>query len=117
MIGFLIISHGDLGNSLIHCANHVMGGPPVLLKQLGVTVHDDPLAVLPKAQAMVRDLLEIFLAPRLATLPASLWNPARLKSCPELICRCWYVRWPIARNLWLLCWIKPAMAQPQVLFT
>ena len=25
MIGILIISHGDLGNSLIHCANHVMG--------------------------------------------------------------------------------------------
>lgn len=58
MIGFLIIAHGDLGDSLIHCANHVMGGPPVLLKQLGVTVYDDPLAVLPKAQAMVRELLE-----------------------------------------------------------
>jgi PTS system ascorbate-specific IIA component len=57
MIGFLIISHGDLGDSLIHCANHVMGGPPPLLKQLGVTVHDDPMTVLPKAQEMVQELL------------------------------------------------------------
>ena len=28
MIGILIISHGNLGDSLIHCANHVMGEMP-----------------------------------------------------------------------------------------
>lgn len=58
MIGILIIAHGDLGSSLIHCANHVMGGPPVLLKQLGVTVQDDPLTTLTQAQVMVRELLD-----------------------------------------------------------
>lgn len=58
MIGFLIIAHGDLGESLIHCANHVMGAPPPLLGQLGVTVQDDPLTLLPKAQAMVQEMFD-----------------------------------------------------------
>ncbi len=58
MIGILIIAHGTLGESLIHCASHVMGGRPPLLKQLGVTVHDDPLTLLPQARAMVRELNE-----------------------------------------------------------
>ncbi len=58
MIGILIIAHGDLGNSLIHCANHVMGSPPELLEQLGVQVQDDPMEILPRAQTMVQDLLK-----------------------------------------------------------
>lgn len=58
MIGILIIAHGTLGESLIHCASHVMGGRPPLLKQLGVTVHDDPLTLLPQAREMVRELDE-----------------------------------------------------------
>lgn len=58
MIGFLVIAHGDLGKSFIHCANHVMGSPPALLKQLGVDVHDDPLALLPQAQGIISELLE-----------------------------------------------------------
>ena len=56
MIGILIISHGDLGDSLIHCANHVMGKMPKYLMHLGVTVQDDPDVVIPKALELLRQL-------------------------------------------------------------
>jgi len=56
MIGILIIAHGALGESLIHCANHVVGGHPPHMAQLGVSVHDDPSMVLPQARAMISDL-------------------------------------------------------------
>ena len=56
MIGILIIAHGPLGESLIHCASHVLGSRPPLLKQLGVSVHDDPVEVLPNARELVREL-------------------------------------------------------------
>lgn len=56
MIGILIVSHGTLGESLIHCASHVMGKRPLYLRQLGVTVHDDPEAILPQAQDLIRFL-------------------------------------------------------------
>jgi PTS system ascorbate-specific IIA component len=58
MIGILIIAHGTLGDSLIHCATHVMGERPPLLKQLGVSVHDDPVDLLPLARSMVGELNE-----------------------------------------------------------
>jgi PTS system ascorbate-specific IIA component len=58
MIGILIIAHGTLGDSLIHCATHVMGARPPLLKQLGVSVHDDPVDLLPIARSMVSELNE-----------------------------------------------------------
>lgn len=56
MIGILIIAHGTLGESLIHCASHVFGSRQPQLMQLGVTVHDDPAALLPQAQELVRSL-------------------------------------------------------------
>ena len=56
MIGILIISHGDLGDSLMHCANHVMGKMPKYLMHLGVTVQDDPDVVIPKALELLRQL-------------------------------------------------------------
>jgi len=56
MIGILIIAHGTLGDSLIHCASHVLGSRPPLLKQLGVSVHDDPVELLPNARELVREL-------------------------------------------------------------
>lgn len=58
MIGILIIAHGTLGDSLIHCATHVLGQRPPLLKQLGVSVHDDPVELLPMARALVSELNE-----------------------------------------------------------
>ncbi len=56
MIGLLIIAHGTLGESLIHCASHVLNKRPARLKQLGVTAQDDPLLLLPNARALVREL-------------------------------------------------------------
>ena len=56
MIGILIVAHGTLGESLIHCASHVMGGRPPQLQQLGVSMLDDPVQMLPHAQQMVQEL-------------------------------------------------------------
>jgi PTS system ascorbate-specific IIA component len=56
MIGILIIAHGTLGESLIHCASHVLNKRPARLKQLGVTAQDDPLLMLPQARALVKEL-------------------------------------------------------------
>jgi len=56
MIGILIISHGDLGNSLIHCANHVMGERSEYLMHLGVTIQDDPDVIIPKALELLKQL-------------------------------------------------------------
>jgi len=56
MIGILIVSHGTLGESLIHSASHVLGKRPLFLRQLGVTVHDDPEAILPVAEDLIRFL-------------------------------------------------------------
>ena len=56
MVGILIIAHGTLGESLIHCASHVLNKRPPRMKQLGVTAQDDPLLLLPQARALVREL-------------------------------------------------------------
>ena len=56
MIGILIIAHGTLGDSLIHCASHVFGGQQARLLQFGVAVHDDPAALLPQVRKLVGEL-------------------------------------------------------------
>ena len=56
MIGILIIAHGTLGESLIHCASHVLNKRPPRLRQLGVTAQDDPLLLLPQARALLKEL-------------------------------------------------------------
>lgn len=56
MIGILIIAHGALGECLIHCSSHVMGRRPLRLRQIGVTVHDDPDLILAHARELVREL-------------------------------------------------------------
>jgi PTS system ascorbate-specific IIA component len=58
MIGILIITHGTLGESLIHCASHVLNKRPPRLKQLGVTAQDDPALLLPQARALAKELDE-----------------------------------------------------------
>jgi PTS system mannose-specific IIA component len=58
MIGVLIISHGALGESLIHAASHVLGKRPLRVRQVGVTVHDDPEAMLGQARDLVKQLDE-----------------------------------------------------------
>ena len=56
MIGILIVSHGAFGEALIHCASHVLGKRPLRVRQVGVTVHDYPDAMLAQAQELVRQL-------------------------------------------------------------
>ena len=56
MVGILIVSHGAFGESLIHSASHVLGKRPLYLRQLGVTVHDDPEAILPMGEDLIRFL-------------------------------------------------------------
>ncbi len=56
MVGILLITHGTLGESLIHCASHAMGERPPFVMQIGVTPHDDPEQILPQAIKMSRTL-------------------------------------------------------------
>ncbi len=58
MIGILIVAHGAFGEALIHSASHVLGKRPLRVRQVGVTVHDDPAAILPQAMDLVRQLDE-----------------------------------------------------------
>jgi len=58
MIGILLITHGTLGESLVQTAIHVLNRRPPRLKQLGVTMQDDPLLLLPQARALVKELDE-----------------------------------------------------------
>ena len=56
MIGVLIVAHGAFGEALIHSASHVLGRRPLRVRQVGVTVHDDPEAMFSLAQGLVREL-------------------------------------------------------------
>jgi mannose PTS system EIIA component len=56
MIGILIIAHGNLGESLISCASHVLNKRPPQLAQLGIAAKDDPILLLPQAIALVKEL-------------------------------------------------------------
>ena len=76
MIGILIISHGAFGEALIHCASHVLGKRPLRVRQVGVTMHDDPDAMLPVAQELVKQLDDgdgvLILSDMLGATPANL---------------------------------------------
>lgn len=56
MVGILIVAHGTLGESLIHCASHVLGQRPSHIAGIGVTVQDDPDAMLPRAREALKQL-------------------------------------------------------------
>ncbi len=56
MIGILIIAHGNLGESLINCATHVLNKVPPRILALGVSARDDPALLLPHAISMVKEL-------------------------------------------------------------
>ncbi len=58
MIGILIVAHGAFGEALIHSASHVLGKRPLRVRQVGITVHDDPEAIGPQAAELVRQLDE-----------------------------------------------------------
>ncbi len=56
MIGILLITHGTLGESLIHCASHVLNKRPPRVQQLGITAQDDPHLLLPQARTLLKEL-------------------------------------------------------------
>lgn len=56
MVGILIIAHGAFGETLIHCASHVLARRPLRVRQVGVTMHDDPELIFPQAQELARQL-------------------------------------------------------------
>lgn len=58
MVGILIVAHGSLGDSLLKCAAHVLGGLPVQTRQIGVTIEDDPAAVVKLGRELVKLLDE-----------------------------------------------------------
>ena len=53
MIGILIITHGRFGDSLLECANHMLGKAPPQVASLAVSSKDDPNSVIPEALALV----------------------------------------------------------------
>jgi PTS system ascorbate-specific IIA component len=56
MIGILLVTHGTLGESLIHAASHVLNKRPPHLKQLGISAQDDPVLLLPQARKLIQEL-------------------------------------------------------------
>lgn len=53
MIGLFLLTHSSYGESLIQCACHVLNRRPPQLVQLGVSLQDDPLDLLPVARDML----------------------------------------------------------------
>lgn len=56
MIGILIITHGTFGDSLLECANHMLGKKPPQIASLAVSSKDDPKSVIPEALQMVAEI-------------------------------------------------------------
>ena len=53
MIGILIITHGTFGDSLLECADHMLGRKPPQIASLAISSKDDPNNVIPEALALV----------------------------------------------------------------
>ena len=53
MIGVVIIAHENLGESLIRCVTHVLGGRPPLFETLTIESHDEAFNLLPQARKLV----------------------------------------------------------------
>lgn len=56
MIGILVITHEDLGESLIRCATHILGAKQPQLMHINVSVQDEPELVVNKARGFVNKL-------------------------------------------------------------
>ncbi len=56
MIPLLIVAHGNLGDSLIQCAGHVLGQRPEQLESLDLSSSDDPGEMLERARALIARL-------------------------------------------------------------
>lgn len=56
MISLLIVAHGNLGESLIQCATHVLGKRPDALENVDLTSCEDPAVMLERARALLLGL-------------------------------------------------------------
>jgi PTS system mannose-specific IIA component len=56
MVGILIVAHSIYGEALLRSASHVLGKRPSRALSLGMTVRDDPDAVLARAREMAKQL-------------------------------------------------------------
>ncbi len=56
MIGVLIITHEDLGGTLMRCVSHVLGGRPPRFESLIISRHDEAFNLLPDARKLVASL-------------------------------------------------------------
>lgn len=56
MVGFLLLTHYGLGESLAECAAHVLGRPLPQLRHLAVNRQDDPDALLARAREFAQAL-------------------------------------------------------------
>ncbi len=56
MISLLIVAHGNLGESLIQCATHVLGKRPDSLESLDLASCEDPTTMLDRAHRLLADL-------------------------------------------------------------
>jgi len=56
MVAILIIAHGKLGESLIHCSCPVLGSKSQRLMEIGVGVRDDPQQILARALEAVAQI-------------------------------------------------------------
>ena len=56
MIGILLVAHNGLGDSLVDCVRHVMGGAPPNLKVLSVQADDDPQHKEDEGRALIAQL-------------------------------------------------------------
>jgi PTS system ascorbate-specific IIA component len=54
MIGLFLVTHTTYGESLIQCACHVLNKRPPQIVQLGVSLQDDPLDILPLAHKLLQ---------------------------------------------------------------
>jgi PTS system mannose-specific IIA component len=56
MIGILLITHGSLGESLIQCANHVLGGETENIAQMGINGSDSLEVAGQKAERIIEEI-------------------------------------------------------------
>jgi PTS system mannose-specific IIA component len=56
MIGVLIVTHGNIGESMLSSAGQILGGVPPLVATLGVSRNDDPDEVTLRAGELLEGL-------------------------------------------------------------
>ena len=56
MISLLIVAHGNLGESLIQCATHVLGKRPAFLENVDLAACEDPAGMLARINELRRSL-------------------------------------------------------------